>query len=135
MAKHNASCQCGSLVLEAISDPDFVVACNCRACQKRSGSPFGVGAYFRKDAVTVSGEQQSWQRVAESGRRLENAFCPNCGTTLFWNLEMRPDHIGVPVGQFDTQLPPPIRAIWTDEKHDWVTFPEDWPTFPKGSPA
>jgi hypothetical protein len=135
MAKHNATCQCGSLVLEAISDPDFVIACNCRACQKRSGSPFGVGTYFRKDVVTVGGEQQSWERAAESGRRLENIFCPRCGTTLFWTLDMRPDHIGVPGGQFDTPPPTPIRAIWTEEKHDWVTFPEDWPTFPKGSPA
>ena len=135
MATHKASCQCGSLVLEAIDDPDFVVACNCCACQKRTGSPFGAGAYFRKDIVTVRGSRESWARKADSGRQLENSFCPRCGTTLFWTLEMRPDHVGVPVGGFDTPPPTPIRVVWTEEQHDWVVFPEDWPTFPKGSPA
>lgn len=135
MAVHKASCQCGSLFLETSDDPEFVIACNCRACQKRSGSPFGAAAYFRKSALTVQGDRQNWARLADSGKRLENVFCPLCGTTLFWTLEMRPDHIGVPVGGFDTPPPVPIRAIWTEEKHEWVEFPEEWPTFPKGSPT
>lgn len=135
MATHKASCQCGSLVLEAVDDPEFVVACNCRACQKRSGSPFGAGAYFCKNIVTIRGDRQSWAREADSGRQLENSFCPHCGTTLFWTLEMRPNHVGIPIGDFDTLSPTPIRVVWTEEQHDWVTFPNEWPTYPKGSPA
>jgi len=135
MAEHKASCQCGALSVVASEDPDFVVACNCRACQKRTGSPFGVAAYFRLDTVTTAGDSGTWERTADSGRWLVNNFCSACGTNLFWTLEMRPDHMGVTVGNFDTPAPTPIRAIWTEEKHDWVAFPEDWPNYPKGSPS
>ncbi|MDA8585789.1 GFA family protein [Rhodobacteraceae bacterium] len=134
MTTHNATCQCGTLQATFEGDPDFVIACNCKACQKRTGAAFGTGAYFRKTQMTVTGATSHWARTAETGRALENAFCPVCGTTLYWTLEMRPDHIGVAFGCFDTRLPEPARAIWTDEKHDWVSFPNNWPQFPKGTP-
>ena len=134
MPTHSATCQCGAFKADFEGDPDFVIACNCRACQKRTGSPFGTGAYFRKVQMTVAGESNSWRRTADTGRALENFFCPTCGTNLYWTLEMRPDHIGVAYGAFDTKLPDPVRAIWMEEAHDWVGFPEDWPKYPKGTP-
>lgn len=135
MTRHHAQCQCGQLTLDAEIDPDFVVACNCKACQKRTGAPFGAALYFRRDGTRVGGASKTWARRAESGRMLETHFCPDCGTSLFWTLEMRPDHMGVAYGCFDTPVPDPIRAIWTQEKHEWVTFPEDWPRYPTGSPS
>jgi len=131
---HKASCQCGQLRVTASDDPDFVVVCNCRACQKRTGAPFGEAAYFRKQVTAPSGRAQSWTRTADSGRELTNFFCPDCGTTLYWTLQMRPGHIGVAAGCFETPVPTPVRAIWTEEKHGWVNFPPDWPTFPRGTP-
>jgi hypothetical protein len=132
--KHQASCQCGALQVEADRDPDVVVACNCRACQRRGGAPFGVGAYFRKSAVTIGGDQRTWSRVGEAGRKLTNHFCPQCGTTVFWTLDLRPDHVGVALGCLATPVAEPARAIWLNEKHDWVRFPEHWPHYGKGVP-
>ena len=134
MSIHRATCQCGSLVVEAPVDPDFVIVCNCKACQMRTGSPFGTGGYFKKTDLTISGEAKSWSRTADTGRKLEYFFCPNCGTNVYWTLEMRPEHMGVAYGLFDAPLPEPARAIWTEERHDWVSFPEHWPTFEKGTP-
>lgn len=134
MAEHRAACQCGALTVEASAEPDFVVLCNCKACQMRTGAPFGVGAYFQRDALRVAGENRTWGRVAESGRRLENHFCPTCGTNLFWSLEMRPDHLGVALGCFEGPLPAPSRAIWAEEAHDWVVLPDGMPVFPKAVP-
>ena len=134
MPTHSATCQCGALSASFEGDPDFVIACNCRACQKRTGSPFGTGAYFTKNQMSVTGDTKSWGRKADTGRALENFFCPTCGTNLYWTLEMRPDHVGVAFGTFDTKLPDPVRAIWMEEAHDWVSFPADWPHYPKGTP-
>ena len=131
---HHAKCQCGALEIHADAEPDFVIACNCRACQKRTGAPLGAGAYFRKSDVTFSGPAQGWARTADSGRALENFFCPTCGTTLYWTLEMRPDHLGVAFGAFETTLATPARAIWTEAQHDWLSFPADMPTFAQGTP-
>ena len=131
MAINRAVCQCNSLIVGTETEPDFVVLCNCKACQRRTGAPFGVGAYFRKTDLTLSGKPNIWARQADSGRNLENHFCPTCGTNLYWTLDMRPDHIGVAIGTFEKPLPEPVRAIWAEEKHDWVTFPDHWPVFDK----
>jgi len=96
--------------------------------------PYRVGAYFRKDFVTIRGDAATWDRTAESGRRLTNHFSPRCGSTVYWSLEMRPDHYGVAGGNMVTPLPEPQRAIWTSEKHDWVSFPDTWPMLEFGSP-
>lgn len=133
--RHHAECQCGQLTVDSDTDPDFVVACNCRACQRRTGAPLGGGLYFPKPVLSISGTSSTWTRTAPSGRALVNHFCPDCGTTVYWSLEMRPDHLGVAYGSFTTPVPAPDRAIWTQEKHDWVQFPDDMPTFPAASPA
>lgn len=135
MARHWAHCQCGQLSVRSDAEPDFVIACNCKACQYRTGAPFGAGLYFRKTHLTTGGVSKSWARTTESGRGIVNRFCPECGTTVCWTLDMRPDHVGVAYGCFETPVPEPIRAIWTEAKHDWVTFPKDWHAYPKGSPA
>jgi hypothetical protein len=117
------------------ADSDFVIACNCKACQRRTGAPFGAGLYFPKTVLAFQGVSKTWHRTSDAGRDLGMHFCPECGTTLYWTLEMRPDHIGVAYGCFVTPVPDPIRAIWTEAKHGWVTFPDSWKTFPQGSPV
>jgi len=134
MPKHHAACQCGALTIDTAADPDFVVLCNCLACQRRTGAPFGVGAYFRRADSVASGAAQVWKRRAESGRELRNHFCPSCGTTVYWTLEMRPDHIGVAIGCFDGPMPEPVRAIWAQHKHAWVTFPAHWKIHDRATP-
>lgn len=134
MERH-ASCQCGQLKVIVPEEPDFVIACNCLACQKRTGAVFGTGAYYPRHGVTVTGQSNTYDRTADSGRGLTNHFCPRCGTTVYWSLEMRPDHFGVAIGCFaDPAFAGPVRAIWTEKKHHWVAFPDDIPLFEQGSP-
>ena len=39
-------------------------------------------------------------------------FCPQCGTLVFWELEVRPKHMGIAVGCFaEPQFPGPVRAV------------------------
>ena len=131
-----AACACGALRVETHGDPDAVVACNCLACQRRTGSVFGVGAYFRREQVgPVSGEYRTFSRAADSGRELSFHFCPTCGTTVFWDLQLRPGHYGIAVGAFaDPNFPDPVRAVFTDAAHRWVAFPEDLPTYSQLAP-
>ena len=133
---HVAACACGQLRVTTSGEPDFVVACHCIACQRRTGSPFGTGAYYPRDRVTaIDGEVKTFSRTAESGRNLTNHFCPHCGTNIYWTLEMRPDHMGIALGCFDDpRFVRPVRTIWTEHQHDWIRFPEDLPAFEKATP-
>ncbi len=128
---HVATCTCGQLQVTASGDPDVVVACSCFECQRRTGAPFGVGAYYQRASVTaVDGTHKSYTRETESGRTFTTSFCPECGTSVFWELDMRPDHMGIAVGCFaDPQFPGPVRAVWAENRHHWVAFPDDLPLF------
>ena len=131
----DAACQCGAMTLSSAVAPAFSLVCGCTACQRRTGSAFSVNAYFPKDLVETSGREQTWSRATDSGRRLTNHFCPNCGTTLYWDFDMRPDHFGVASGCLKTSVDPPIRAVWTHRMPDWVTFPTGWPVHPGAAPT
>ena len=134
--EHCATCACGQLRVTTLGDPEFAVACNCLACQRRSGSPFGVGAYDRRDkVVSIDGETRVFERTAETGRKVSNRFCPRCGTAVYWKLKMRPDHLGIAAGCFaDPGFITPARAIWMDQRHHWFEFPEDMPTHATATP-
>ncbi len=126
-----ATCACGQLRVTADGDPDLVVACSCFECQRRTGSPFGLGAYYsRADIVSIEGERKNYSRDTDTGLAFTTSFCPQCGTTVFWELGMRPDHMGVAVGCFaDPQFPGPVRAVWAENGHHWVAYPDDLPVF------
>ena len=130
-----AACGCGRLRVTTVGDPDLVVACSCLACQRRSGSPFGLGAYFRKDAVSAEGEAQVFTRVADSGLDVSIRFCPACGNSVYWLAELRPDHYGVAVGCFaEPGFARPSRVVWNESRHPWVSFPDGVPVHAQGAP-
>ncbi len=132
---HRATCQCGQLRVTTVGDPEIVIACSCLACQRRTGSPFGTGAYFREDRVSAEGEAQVYARVADSGLDVSIRFCPRCGTSLYWTAELRPGHYGVAVGCFaDPGFVEPARVVWSESQHPWVRFPDGVPVFPQGAP-
>jgi hypothetical protein len=129
--RRTASCACGQLSVEVEGEPAVVLSCSCTQCQKRTGSVFGVSAYFAKDQVQPPrGRHAAAKRSSDAGRSLEGHFCPDCGSTVFWLAEVFPDRIGVAVGCFaDPDFPAPAAAIWVQRKHHWVSFPAGMRTF------
>jgi len=62
-------------------------------------------------------------------------FCPTCGTNLFWELDRRPDSIGVAVGGFiDPSFPAPTRSVWEESRHRWVSFGYELDHFAQAAP-
>ena len=94
-----ARCSCGAVTLSFPEKPSkIVVACHCIDCQRRTGAPFGVGAYYSADVVAISGTSKEFTHAAASGGKIHNYFCPLCGSTVYWKLSNLPALIGVAVG-------------------------------------
>jgi hypothetical protein len=131
-----ARCSCGNLRVHVTGEPDVVTACNCLACQRRTGSAFGLGAYYpAARVVAIDGAATSYARASDAGRSLDFRFCPSCGTTVYWTLEMRPGHVGIAVGCFgDREFVAPDRVVWTEHRHRWLTYPGDLPAFDRAAP-
>jgi hypothetical protein len=99
----------------------LVVACHCLDCQRRTGAPFGVGAFYPVDAVAVSGTAKEFTRDAASGGKVHSYFCPDCGSTIYWKADSLPSMIGVAVGALaDRQYPAPVRSVFEQSQHHWV---------------
>src|SRR5262245_9480738 len=75
----DARCVCGAIALSLAGPPKLVGACHCVACQRRTGAPFGVGAFYPADAVTISGAAKEFARLGASGGTVRSYFCPDCG--------------------------------------------------------
>ena len=132
----SARCSCGSLRVEAAGDPQAVVACHCTECQRRTGSVFGVGAYFATEQVNVSGDAVAFSRRAESGQDFTSHFCRNCGSTVYWIAGKNPGLIGVAVGAFaDPAFPSPVRSVWEGTMHQWVEIGVAPQHFSEGRPS
>lgn len=127
MVTREAACSCGQLKLVAQGEPLRISACHCLACQRRTGSAFGVQARFPRDCIEILGCSREFTRISDEGqRRAEFRFCPECGATVYWVSASAPDVVAVPVGAFaDPSFPSPNFSVWESRKHAWVTMPPD----------
>jgi hypothetical protein len=127
-----ARCSCGALRAETMGEPALVLACHCRECHRRTGAAFGVSVYFEKAHIRTNGASKVYSRNGQEGRKVRFHFCPECGATVYWDLDNRPDLIGVAFGAFDDpSLPSPTVSIWEESRHLWVEFGHDLGHFPQ----
>lgn len=99
----------------------MVALCHCLECQKRTGSTYGVAAFFPRQSVETSGASQTYRRAADSGFAVTFHFCPHCGSTVFWEAARRPELIAVAVGSFaDPTFPAPTQSVYNERRHFWL---------------
>jgi hypothetical protein len=129
-----ASCQCGKLTATVADGAEaMTIACHCLDCQRRTGSPFGMIAYFPAEAVAVSGDASEYARIGDSGQTLTRGFCPECGAAVYVKASRMPEITGVPVGAFaDPSFPAPIRSVYEQSRHAWMPLPEGLTHHPRG---
>ena len=120
----SAACSCGQFKVTTKGEPVRISMCHCLACQKRTGSAFGVQAWFPRQNVAVAGRGKRYVRVADSGNKITFHFCPDCGSTVYYWLDEIVDKIAVPVGAFgDPTFPTPRISVYESRRHDWVGLP------------
>jgi hypothetical protein len=120
-----ATCSCGQLRLEADGEPVRISMCHCLACQRRTGSVFGAQARFPREQVRVEGRHTDYVRVSDEGEGRIFHFCPECGSTVFYELDSVPDVYAVPLGAFaDPAFPAPRVSVYESRRHFWVAVPE-----------
>ena len=116
-----ASCACGQLRIACLGEPEKVSLCHCLDCQKRTGSTYGIAAFFPRDRVRAEGRASRYGRASDSGHAVTFHFCPDCGSTVFWEPERRPAAVAVAVGAFaDPSFPAPTQSVWNERRHPWV---------------
>lgn len=122
---HTARCSCGQLALSFDGERPPASMCHCFACQRRTGSAYGLQVLLDKDRVHIRGEATTWQRTGDEGAIVTSSFCATCATTLYWELDVMPGKIIVAVGAFnDPTWPAPTFSVYEERAHRWWVRPE-----------
>ena len=139
MTTRKSSCNCGKLSLTYDGpDPARISLCQCYECQRRTGSVLSVQARLPIEHVTVEGQSSEWTFPNDSGelvtfRSCDSGgatyhFCPECGSTVYWEISVAPDVLGVGVGSFtDPTFPPPMISGFEAYGVAWAMNPSDLP--------
>ena len=122
MDTRTGTCACGQLRVKCAGDPVKVSLCHCLDCQKRTGSTYGIAAFFPRKHIEADGLFRTYRRDSDSGFAVNFHFCPSCGSTVFWEPERNPDAIAVAVGSFaDPTFPAPSQSVYNERRHPWVS--------------
>jgi hypothetical protein len=66
---HEDGCLCGAVRYRVKKDPVRASICHCRNCQRRTGSAFGIGAYFKEADVEIRGELKTYEYRSDETQR------------------------------------------------------------------
>jgi hypothetical protein len=122
--KRIGQCHCGLLRVITEGEPSRIYLCHCQSCQRRTGTAFHYGATFLKERVRLDGQRRVFERVAHTGYRIRFHFCPNCGSTVYWEGDRNSKVCGVAVGAFEVGVfSPPSDSIFEEAMHDWLDLP------------
>jgi hypothetical protein len=99
---YTGGCACGAIRYSTPHAPLFQNHCQCRDCQRRSGTGHGSWLTFPARAdMQITGEASQWQVAADNGNVKTHAFCPVCGTPVHLRFSAAPDFIAVPAASLD----------------------------------
>lgn len=121
--ERTAQCMCGQLQATCRGVPARISICHCLDCKRRSGSAFSYNATYASAQVSMRGEYGTYRRTGDEGRWADFNFCPRCGTTVFYEIEARPDMVTVPAGGFaDVDFPEPTVEVYGERRPDWCVI-------------
>jgi hypothetical protein len=118
---YTGGCACGAIRYAVSCEPVSMVHCQCRDCQRKSGT--GHGSYLtfaqRKD-VSVTGEAQHWDVTADNGNVKTRAFCRTCGSPVYLTFSKMPDFFSVHAASLDDPSRFQPRAVmYAVRGHAW----------------
>jgi hypothetical protein len=135
MKERTARCCCGDLSITFRGEPERVLRCHCRYCQRRTGNVFQTSAWFFEDQIVARTGTGRVFTDSENNAGVEYTFCPRCGSTVFWPFSMLSGVYGVAVGCFnDPNFPRPSVDLQVRHQHDWIEPLDDAETYDEFPP-
>ncbi len=134
----DGGCHCGFIKYEADIDPDTVGLCHCADCQVISGSAFRIIVQVSKENIRMlGGKPKTYIKTAESGTKRTQAFCPECGTSVYAAAAGDdPPILGLRVGNIRQRAQlKPSRQIWCRSRLPWLPELAGLASFEKGPQA
>ena len=126
MVEFEGGCACGQVRYRLTEAPLCVYTCHCSYCQTLTTSVFSLNGVVRASALEIlSGELKTWIRTADSGNRIPQHVCANCGVRIYTDPPQSSATRTLRLGSLDdTSWLRPAAAIWIKSAQPWVVMPE-----------
>jgi hypothetical protein len=129
-------CACGKIHYEISAEPVAMVDCQCRQCQRQTGTGHGSYLTFAGGSPKVEGEAKTWDVVGDGGTLKRCGFCDTCGSPLFITFPDAPDIVAVRVGSLDDPSRyRPQFVTWHAAGNDWDHLDPAIPKFEMMPPS
>ncbi len=117
----DGACHCGKISFTADIDPARVMVCHCTDCQVLSGAPLRAVVAAPMATFVLTGQPKHYVKVAQSGNRRAQVFCPDCGTPLFATAPENPTSVIIRLGCVTqrAELKPAVQ-IWQHSALPWL---------------
>ena len=133
---YTGGCACGAIRYSIAAEPVAMVDCQCRQCQRESGTGHASHLVFPQAAATVSGEATHWKLVGDNGTAKSRAFCPACGAPVYMTFPDGPDLITVRAASLDDPgRYRPQMVTWAAAGHAWDRRDPALPAFERMPPG
>jgi len=131
----DGSCHCGAISFTAEIEPSRVSVCHCTDCQVLSGAPFRGTAVAPMEKFSLKGQPKTYVKVAQSGNRRAQVFCPECGTPIYSSAAENPTAVVIRLGCVRQRaVLKPVLQVWHRSALPWVSELGSIPAVPESVP-
>ncbi|HYB55457.1 MAG TPA: GFA family protein [Alphaproteobacteria bacterium] len=118
-------CLCGSVRYRISLEPHHTGHCHCSMCRRAGGAPVVTWITLKEQGLAVTKGTPSWYQSSDHGRR---AFCPSCGTPLFFTSTRYAGYVDVTAGSLDhPERVTPDRHVYAPDRIPWLIMNDGLP--------
>ncbi len=113
-------CACGAIRYETAAPPKFTIICQCRQCQRISGSGHAASFAMATESTTVQGDLKYYEMPADSGNTSSSGFCGACGSPVLKKTTGYPQLIILHAATLDDpSIFEPEMVVYSAFKQPW----------------
>ena len=125
-------CLCGEIQYQIDAQPQLSFLCQCRLCQRITGTGHSAEFAVPVSAVTLTGELQCYTMQADNGNAVSSLFCPTCGNPIHKKSSGYPELLFFHAATLDKpEAFKPEKVFWATSGHAWDVLDSALPVEPQ----
>src|SRR5262245_7102380 len=123
----HGTCLCGGVRFSARLPTKWVAHCHCSYCRRAHGAPLVTWAGFASEQFELESDsvQPAWYESSPGARR---AFCPGCGSPMFFESSRWPGEMHVARALIEGPLDKePAAHVFFESHVPWLEVKDDLP--------
>jgi len=119
-SKVSGQCSCAAVSYTCESEPKFSVLCQCRQCQRITGTGHGAQFAIEANNTTITGNVQTYDLTSDQGNKVVSAFCGQCGNPMYKTTSMMPNLLFFHAATLDDpSLFEPQMVVFSESAQPW----------------